>query len=312
VTVTAGPELHGSAAEALAGARFEPVPSSRRAAVYRAVFDDDRGDLAVKVPALDPGTGPAGPCSGTEARKQVEADADTEAPTPAARDEAVALVHAEAARLAWVTEHLAGRGVGLPGIVALPEPDDPAPILVTTWLEGTVDPRLMRSPEIAVESFGRTLASLHEASRRIDLVACPFDAGLDARLAEAAERVEAGLVDTSVLDDPYDHYSPGELLDRVRQMARATESPGAEDRVLVHGDLCVTNVVFDPAYSTTVGAVDWAFAGVGDRHQDLAITARSLARNLSGEVLPDFFAAYGLSEPDLLRIETYVTLEELF
>ncbi len=312
MTATAGPELHGSAAEILAGARFEPVASGRRAQVYRAVFDDDRGDLAVKMPVMDPGPGPAGPADEAEPRKHVEADADPDAPAHAARDEAVALVHAEAARLAWVTEHLAGRGLGLPGIVALPEPDDPAPILVTTWLEGTVDPRLMRSPEIAVESFGRTLASLHEASRRIDLDACPFDAGLDARIAQAAERVESGLVDTSVLDDPYDHYSPTELLDRVRQMADATTPPSSEDRVLVHGDLCVTNVVFDPAYSSTVGALDWAFAGVGDRHQDLAITARSLARNLSGEVLPDFFAAYGLSEPDLLRIETYVALEELF
>jgi len=291
VTVTAGPQLHGAAAAVLGGARFEPMASGRRSQVWRATFDDDRGDLAVKVPATV---------------------ADGTTGSAAARAEAVALVHAEAARLTWVTEHLAGRGLGVPGVVAVPEPDDPEPMLVTTWLAGTTDPRLMRSPEIAVESFARALASLHEASRRIDLAACPFDAGLEARLAQAAARVEAGLVDTARLEDPYDRYRPGDLLDRVRRMADATKPPQPEDTVLLHGDVCVSNVVFDPAYSTTVGAVDWAFAGVGDRHQDLAITARSLARNLSGEVLPDFFAAYGLSEPDLLRIETYVALEELF
>ncbi|HET8931405.1 MAG TPA: phosphotransferase [Acidimicrobiales bacterium] len=290
---TAGPDLHGPATEVLAGARFVPVTSGRRSRVWRATFADDRADLAVKTPATALVADPAGTGGGT-------------------RDEAVALIHAEAKRLVWVTEHLAGRGLGLPGAVSVPEFDDPDPILVTTWLEGTVDPRLMRSPEIAVESFARALASLHEASRRIDLDDCPFDAGLDSRIAEAAARIDAGLVDTSRLDDPYDHYTPGELLDRVRQMADATNPPAPEDRVLLHGDLCVSNVVFDPAYSTTVGAVDWAFAGVGDRHQDLAITARSLARNLSGEVLPDFFSTYGLAEPDLLRIETYVALEELF
>ena len=185
-------------------------------------------------------------------------------------------------------------------------------MLVTSWLEGVTDPRLLRSPETAVAAFGTALASLHEASRRIDLDRCPFDASLDARLAAATDRVEAGLVHPAELDAPYDRYRAAELLDRVRSMAAATGPPELEDRVLVHGDFCVSNVVFDPTYGTTVGALDWAFAGVGDRIQDLAITARSLSRNLSGEVLPEFFAAYGLAEPDLLRIETYVVLEELF
>lgn len=304
MTDTTGPDLHGRAADALAGARFEPVAAGRRSRVWRAGFDDDRADLAVKAPAAtfdDLADDPA-----------EDRAADEPAPPAAARAEAVALIHAEAARLAWVIEHLGGRGLGTPELVVAPEPGDPDPVLVTTWLEGTVDPRMLRSPEIAVESFGRGLASLHEASRRIDLDTCPFDASLDAMIDRAAARVDAGMVDTTRLDDPYDHYSPQGLLETVRRMAGAASPPGPDDRVLCHGDLCVTNLVFDPAYSTTVGALDWAFAGVGDRHHDLAVTARSLARNLSGEVLPDFFAAYGLDHPDLLRIETYVALDELF
>lgn len=285
-----GPDLHGPAATVLADAAFEPVASGRRSRVWRATFPDDRGDLAVKMAAPAP---PVGEGGGGHA-------------------EAVAAIHAEAERLVWLTEALHGRGLAVPGLVVVPEPGDRQPILVTSWLEGTVDPRLLRSPEVAVENFGRALASLHEAARRIDLDACPFDASLERQLARAQERVDRGLVDPGGFAHPYDHYTPAELLDRVRQMAEAASGPAAEDRVLVHGDLCVTNIVFDPAYSTTVGALDWGFAGVGDRHQDLAITARSLARNFSGEVLPDFFAAYGLEHPDLLRIETYVTLEELF
>lgn len=285
------PSLHGAALGHLAGAVWEPITSGRRSQVWRGSFADDRADVALKMAA-------------PEASDRYDGASE--------RAEAVALVHAEAERLVWITEHLSGRGLGVPGIVALPEVGDPDPILITTWLEGTVDPRLMRSPEIAVESFGRALASLHEASRRIDLDDCPFDASIASRLEQAAERVERGLVDTAVLEHPFNRYTADELLDRVRQMADACSDPAPADRVLVHGDLCVTNIVFDPAYSATVGALDWAFAGLGDRHQDLAITARSLSRNLSGEVLPDFFAAYGLGEPDLLRIETYVTLEELF
>lgn len=283
----AGPDLHGEASRLLAGAAFEPVTSGRRARVWRASFADGRGDVAVKTAAPGAAADPV-------------------------RAEAVALIHAETERIAWLADTLHDRGLATPELVVAPEAGDDDPILVTSWLEGTIDPRLMRSPEVAVENFGRALASLHEASRRIDLDACPFDASLERRLEQAAVRVERGLVDTSRLEDPYDHYTATELLDRVRQMAEAASGPDTVDRVLVHGDLCVSNIVFDPAYSTTVGAIDWAFAGVGDRHQDLAITARSLTRNLSGEVLPDFFAAYGLSHPDLLRIETYVTLEELF
>lgn len=283
--------LHGPAVEILDGASFEAVSSGHRSQVWRARFGDGRDDLAVKRAVTTDGADRRG---------------------DARHAEAVALIHAESERLGWVIETLGGRGLPVPEVVASPDPGDVDPILVTTWLEGTVDPRLMRSPEVAVENFGRALASLHGASRRIDLDACPFDASLESRIDRARSRVAAGLVDTSSLEDPFNRYRADELLERVEAMAAATREATPEDRVLVHGDLCVSNIVFDPAYSSTVGAVDWAWAGVGDRHQDLAITARSLARNLSGEVLPDFFAAYGLSEPDLLRIETYVLLEELF
>lgn len=287
MTAAGAPDLHGEASRLLSDADFAVVTSGNRSRVWRASFADDRADVAVKMAAVG----------------------DADVPD---RVEAVGLIHAEGERLRWLADTLDGRGLATPELLVAPEPGDGDPILVTSWLEGTVDPRLMRSPEVAVENFGRALASLHEASRRIDLDACPFDASLTHRLDRAAVRIEQGLVDTSVLADPYDHYRPDELLDRVHQMAAASAEPAPEDRVLLHGDLCVSNIVFDPAYSGIVGALDWGFAGVGDRHQDLAITARSLARNLSGEVLPDFFAAYGLSHPDLLRIETYVTLEELF
>lgn len=290
MTTPAEPTLHGEAVRVLSGGRFQAVASGRRSMVWRVEFDDGRPTLALKQAT------PAG----------------FDGATVESHREAVSLIQEESARLVWVDATLHGRGVATPAPVVLPDADDPDPLLVTAWLEGTTDPRLMRSPEVAVENFARATASLHAASRRVDLSTCGFDASLGARIDAAARRVEAGLVDTSTLEDPFNRYTPRELLDRVRQMASACAEPGDDDRVFVHGDLCVSNIIFDPAYSTTVGAVDWAFAGVGDRHQDLAITARSLSRNLSGEVLPDFFAAYGLAEPDLMRIETWVLLEELF
>ena len=67
--VTVGPDLHGPATELLAGARFERVSSGRRAQVWRATFDDDRADLAVKMPTTAVGSDPTGtgPGSGASA-----------------------------------------------------------------------------------------------------------------------------------------------------------------------------------------------------------------------------------------------------
>ena len=83
------------------------------------------------------------------------------------------------------------------------------------------------------------------------------------------------------------------------------------DQVLVHGDFCVTNLLVDPATAAATGVLDWGRCGIGDRHLDLAVTARSVVRNFGGEALPGFFAAYGESHPDPLRLEFYALLDEL-
>lgn len=287
MSTAAHPAWHGEAESVLRDARVESRASGRRSQVWRATFDDGRPSLAVKLPV-------------TAGRTDAEAG------------EAARLVHDEASRLAWLAEHVPVRGLAIPEVVVAPEPDDPSPILVTTWLAGEVDPRLLSSPGVAVVAFGRALAVLHDASRSLDLDGCPFDASLATHLGAAARRVDDGLVDTAALDDPFDRYEATDLLERARRLAGVTRAPDATDRVLVHGDLCVSNLLLDPGSGTAVGAVDWAWAGVGDRHLDLAVTARSLARNFSGEVLPDFFAAYGELDPDPLRLEAYALIEELF
>lgn len=131
------------------------------------------------------------------------------------------------------------------------------------------------------------------------------------RTSRVDERVAAGLVDGSRFEDVFARYTPGELAERLRKLADAAAVPEPEDRVLVHGDLCVSNLLVDPNGGAPLGVVDWAFAGVGDRHLDLAIAARSLARNFGGECLPSLFAAYGGFDPDPIRLELYALAEEL-
>ncbi len=285
--MTDKPLIPTALAALLAGANFERQEGGQRASVWHVTFDDDRPDLAIKTAI------------------------DDQAASAERHRESRMLMSQEIARLEWLSKDATISGLNFPTVVIVYDADGAQPMLVTSWMDGTTDPRLLRSPSQAMEVIGRALASLHEGSRRIDLSTCPFDSSLDALLDRAEQRVNAGLVGTNALRDPFDHFTPADLLAKARQLASSTRPMEDADRVLVHGDLCISNIIFDPQYSTVVGAVDWAHAGVGDRHYDLAVTARSMARNFSGEVLPDLFVAYGLDEPDLVRIEAYALIEEL-
>lgn len=274
-------------AEVLSGARWEAVASGRRAAVWRCTFSDGRPTVAVKA-ASSEGT-----------------------PSAAGRAEAEALLRDEAAVLGWMAEPFAELGIAVPAVVAGPSPDDRAPALVTTWLDGEPDLRFLGSATLAAESFGRALATLHGASRHVDLERCPADDSLTAHLERIDRRIAAGLVDASRFEDVFARYAPDELAERLHKLADVAVEPGPDDRVFLHGDLCASNLLVDPNSGTPLGLVDWPFAGVGDRHLDLAITARSLVRNFGGECLPSFFAAYGDFDPDPIRLEVYALAEEL-
>lgn len=279
------PGLSRDAEAVLRDARWSEVPSGDRSRVWRCTFGDGRPPLAVKAPA----TG----AHGAEAVERAH------------------LLRDEAERLGWLAAHLALPTLHVPEIVVAPVHDAAVPVLVTKWIDAEPDLRLLGSATTVAQLFGRALAEIHDASRRIDLDDCPFDASLAVRLAELGVRVANDVVDTSRFVEPFDRYTPAELLERVERMAAVARDPEPEDRVLVHGDLCVTNLLVDVLAETPVAALDWASAGVGDRHQDLAITARSLLRNFGGEALPTFFAAYDF-DPDPFRLEVYALAEELF
>lgn len=141
---------------------------------------------------------------------------------------------------------------------------------------------------------GRTLASLH---------ALPFpDHDLPtgwAALRDDLERsVSAGDVDDATLPEPYNRYSPTDLL------AMWTESPPlSDDLVLCHGDPSLPNFLVEQGQLT--GLVDLGGMRIADRHLDLAIAHRSVQRNLGPEAVYVFYEAYG-ADPDMLRLDHYL------
>ena len=90
--------------------------------------------------------------------------------------------------------------------------------------------------------------------------------------------------------------------------------PAQEDLVFVHGDFCLPNVLLAPLDGAlhVTGLVDCGRAGVGDRHQDLALAIRSLTYNLGPASVSPFLSAYGGPAPDTRLLEFFTILDEFF
>lgn len=153
----------------------------------------------------------------------------------------------------------------------------------------------------------QVVAVLAQALRRlhqVPIAMCPFHHPLEERIAVARDRVRLGLVDEADFDDERQGQSASDVLAQL-----LSTRPLACDPVVTHGDACLPN--FMAAGSDFTGFIDCGRLGVSDRYQDLALTARSVARNLGQAWVAPFFREYGV-EPDHERMAFYCLLDEFF
>ena len=150
-------------------------------------------------------------------------------------------------------------------------------------------------PVNACEMVAQALRTLHV----LDIETCPFDHRADHRIAAARRRLDAGLYDGPEFDHGPASYA----------MLWSTR-PAHEDLVVTHGDACLPNFIARDGLLT--GLVDCGRLGVADRYQDLALAARSIARNHGRAFVPAFFSAYGIDEPDEQKLAWYALLDEFF
>jgi len=183
----------------------------------------------------------------------------------------------EARRLRWAACYLAVPqvlGCGLDkGLDHAPDGD--WAWLRTAGLRGlsAVHPRWLASPDVAVQSIGAGLRTLHD---RLPVRSCPFDWSAAGRLRVLAPA----------------------------RRARVGEPPPVDELVVSHGDACSPNTLIDDD-GRCCGHVDLGSLGVADRWADLAVATLSLGWNYPGRAWDaEFFAAYGV-EPDPLRIDYY-------
>ena len=170
-------------------------------------------------------------------------------------------------------------------------------ILVTEKIEGAdlTSDLYLSNPRKLAAALGETLRELHEKSYD----GCPVTNRTADYLATAKEGYTLHRFDPSYIDRRLNIRDSDAVWEYITKNAGLLEN-----EVLLHGDFCLPNVIFnDWALS---GYIDLGGAGVGDRHVDLFWGAWTLNFNLGTEDYRDtFLDAYGkelVNEEKLLLI----------
>lgn len=134
---------------------------------------------------------------------------------------------------------------------------------------------------------------------------CPFQRTLDRMIEDAGFNVKHKLVHEWDFADIRRGKTAEELYEELLLLR-----PADEDLVFTHGDYCLPNIMIHQKEIT--GFIDLHRAGIADRYKDIALAIRSIDSNIGPGYEQTFFKEYGLSEPDIDKIEYYMLLDEFF
>lgn len=155
-------------------------------------------------------------------------------------------------------------------------------------------------PAEFVRAYAQGLKRIHA----LDPTHCPFDHNIDARLAEAEARLDAGLVDESDFDTERQGWTGRQVLDWLK-----SNRPLEGDLIVTHGDASTPNILADDGRFS--GMIDCGRMGRANIWQDLALACRSIAFNIGDEHVAAFLKSYG-AEWDETKYRFYCTLDEMF
>jgi aminoglycoside phosphotransferase len=214
----------------------------------------------------------------------------------------------EAERLSW----LAGK-LPVPEVVLFEQQANGAGTcgyLVTKAVAGRSATEVLDAePLRAARMLAEGLRMIHA----LNADGCPFDLRLDQRFDTARRNVADNRIDANHLT----HGKRGETA--AARLARLEKArPADEDVVFTHGDYCLPNVLL--GISGISGFVDFAAAGLADRHRDIALAERSLQHTLAAagtnnraikKAVQTFRRWYGPDLIDAKKIAFYQDLDEL-
>jgi len=196
-------------------------------------------------------------------------------------------------------------------------PARPAEVTTTPWPAGPVlwlaatEGWPADAPENQVQG-GVLLDGLAHAVRQLH--ALDPDGSLpavtnDDLVAGARRRVERGEVDPAGFDRSRRRLAPAAVLEQVERLAPLVAGRRPVVATVVHGACRLEAVMLHG--DRPAGFLDAAGLSVGDPYRDIAAITRSLAGRTGPEGLPRFLAAYGLPDPDPVRLEFHALLDEL-
>lgn len=157
-------------------------------------------------------------------------------------------------------------------------------------------------PEALVKVLADALDTLHGRPTRH----CPFSADTATLRRIVDARIAEGLV-ADASDGPYAGRSASELAAIFDDLVADLGEP--EDPVVVHAALAPARIWLEP--SGTVTLLGWRWAGIGDRHVDLAAAAALLTRLYGPALVAPFFEAYGFDRVDVRRLDAHQLLAHL-
>ena len=174
-------------------------------------------------------------------------------------------------------------------------------VLLTSGVKGEdlTSTEYLSQPKRLAKRLGEELRALHET----DYSGCPVTDRNAEYLALADRNFKAGIFDNSGISQTIVYKTPEEAYKRL------AEGRGALKReVLLHGDYCLPNVMFDGWRLS--GFIDLGNGGVGDRHIDLFWGGWTLCFNLGTDEYRDLFLdAYGKDVVDKDRLEVILCAE---
>jgi aminoglycoside 3'-phosphotransferase-1 len=203
----------------------------------------------------------------------------------------------EMVRLRWLASH-----IPVPEVRHFLAARDESWLLMTA-LPGKTAYQLLAEPHGApavIDAVAGFLRRLHA----IPAEHCPFNADHRLRLAQARDRIDAGLVDTDDFDAARAGWTAEQVWDEMLLLL-----PLSPDPVVTHGDFSLDNILIEQG--RIAGLIDVGRAGVADRYQDLAILCNCLDEFDEG-LGPRFFAAYGIPAPDERKLRFHLALDECF
>lgn len=151
-----------------------------------------------------------------------------------------------------------------------------------------------------IPSVVRLLAQGLHMLHSVDITGCPFEATIQTQLELARQSIAHQLIDHTTFPVEFEGMTPQEVYELALELR-----PRQEEVVLTHGDYCLPNILLDQQLSHITGFIDWGQGGLADPYQDLALAARSLARNFGEQWVPLLFDAYGLPDPDQDKLRFY-------